>query len=547
MEDKHSIAPANPDLDVIIIGAGFSGLAMLHRCHERGLRARVLEAGTGVGGTWYWNRYPGARTDSEFYYYCFHFSQAIRDEWTWKERYPGQPEMLAYLEFVARKLDLYGDITFETKVERAEYDAGANLWRVTTAVGDTLSARYFVSAMGVLSAPTRPDISGYDRFAGEIYQTATWPKDGVDLSGKRVGIIGVGASGVQIIPVIAPEVDQLYVLQRTPNYVVASSNYEVGPEWNEKVRTSGPDDYAQAVGHGFAVPFRKPASGAHEVSQEERDRIFEEGWKEGGFHFMLETFHDLAVHEESNAHASEFVRRKIREIVHNPRKADLLSPKDYPFNGKRPPGGHNYYEAYNRDNVHLIDVKANPITEIVPEGVVVGGEVLKLDVLILATGFDAMTGTLTRIDIVGRNGLVLRDKWREGLRTNLGLSVNGFPNFFMILGPQTPYANLPVAIQEGVSFIDRAIGFAQDKGIDTIEATRESEQAWAEEVARAGEATIMAKGGGAYAWFLGANVPGKPREFNVYMGGADVYFRRCEEVIAQGFDGFVEPEKVVAQ
>jgi cation diffusion facilitator CzcD-associated flavoprotein CzcO len=540
MADTATTPSQIPDLDALIVGAGFSGLAMLHRLRENGLHARILEAGTGVGGTWYWNRYPGARTDSEFYYYCYHFSQAIRDEWTWKERYPAQPEMLAYLDFVARKLDLYDDIVFETKVERARYDADDNVWRITTAAGKTLTARYLISAMGVLSAPTRPDIPGYDRFAGDIYQTATWPKDGVDLSGKRVGVLGVGASGVQIVPVIAPQVDQLYVLQRTPNYVVASSNYEVGPDWNAKVRISGPEDYAAATAHGFAVPFEKPTQGARWASEEERNAVFEKGWREGGFHFMLETFNDLAVDEVSNAYASEFIRRKIRETVKDPRTADLLSPKDYPFNGKRPPGGHSYYEAYNRDNVHLIDVKSTPITEITPDGVMINGEVLNLDVLILATGFDAMTGTLTRIDIVGRDGLVLRDKWRDGLRTNLGVSVNGFPNFFMILGPQTPYANLPVAIQEGVSFVERAILFARRNGIATIESTPEAEEAWAAEVARAGEATIMAKGGGAYAWFLGANVPGKPREFNVYMGGADFYFRMCEQVVARDFETFIE-------
>jgi cation diffusion facilitator CzcD-associated flavoprotein CzcO len=529
------------DFDAIVVGAGFSGLGMLHHLRKLGLSTRVFEAGSGVGGTWFWNRYPGARTDSEFYYYSFSFSKDIREEWKWTERYPSQPEVLKYLEFVAERLDLYKDITFNTKVTRAEYDQALNIWKVTTSTGSVLTARYLISGMGVLSAPSTPKIPGIASFKGEIHQTATWPQSGVDLTGKRVGLIGVGASGVQIVPVIAPQVADLFVFQRTPNYVVASSNYKVDDAWMGQVRENYDALHRRATEHGFAVPFKKPVHGARDVSAQERERIFEEGWKEGGFHFMLETFNDLATNEESNAYASDFIRRKIRETVKDPFKADLLSPKDYPFNGKRPPGGHGYYEAFNRENVHIVDIRANGIDEITPEGIRVGDTTVKLDVIIFATGFDAMTGTLTRIDLVGRDGVVLRDKWASGLRTNLGLSVNGFPNFFMILGPQTPYANLPVAIQEAVIWVSRAIEFAERNGVPAMEATKEAEDAWAAEVHRAGSATIMAKGAGAHAWFLGANIPGKPQEFNVYMGGADVYFRRCEEVAANGYAGFLQP------
>jgi cation diffusion facilitator CzcD-associated flavoprotein CzcO len=377
-------------------------------------------------------------------------------------------------------------------------------------------------------------------FKGEIYQTATWPKEGADLAGKRVGLIGVGASGVQIVPVIAPIVKDLYVLQRTPNYVVASSNYEVNEDWMNEIRKDYDNIHKQATSHGFAVPFKKPVVGAKDVSPDERERIFEHGWKEGGFHFMLETFNDLALDEESNAYASDFIRRKIRETVKDAATAELLCPKDYPFNGKRPPGGHGYYEAYNRQNVHLVDIRQNGIDEVTETGVRIGDRHIELDVLIFATGFDAMTGTLTRIDIVGRDGLVLRDKWKDGLKTNMGIAVNGFPNFFMILGPQTPYANLPVAIQEAVGWVSRAIAFADANGIRCMESTVEAEDAWAAEVHRAGSATIMAKGAGAHAWFLGANIPGKPTEFNVYMGGADVYLKRCEDIASNGFVGFHE-------
>jgi cation diffusion facilitator CzcD-associated flavoprotein CzcO len=326
--------------------------------------------------------------------------------------------------------------------------------------------------------------------------------------------------------------------------VVASSNREVDPEWMQRVRDTYDESFEKAFDHGFAVPFVKPTDGAKEVEQVERDRVFEQGWKEGGFHFMLETFNDLAVDQESNNHASDFIRRKIRETVKDPTTADLLSPKDYPFNGKRPPGGHGYYEAYNRDNVHLVDTKSHPIEEVTEKGLVVNGQLYELDVIMWATGFDAMTGTLTRVDIVGEGGVLLRDKWADGLKTNLGLSVNGFPNFFMILGPQTPYANLPVAIQAGVAWISDAIAFAQKHHIDRFESTKDAEEAWAAEVNRAGSATIMAQGAKANAWFIGANIPGKPIEFNVFMGGADVYFKRCDEVARNGYATFIPAGRV---
>jgi len=410
---------------------------------------------------------------------------------------------------------------------------------VTTAGGESFTARYVISGMGVLSAPKTPDIPGYGSFEGEVYQSATWPKEAVDLKGKRVGLIGVGASGVQIVPEIAPVVGELFVFQRTPNYVVASTNMEVDEAWTNRIRETFDDVFEQARQHIFAVPFTNPQSGAKDVSAEEREKVFEDGWTVGGFHFMLECFNDLAVDEESNRYASDFIRKKIREAVKDPEKAELLCPKDYPFNGKRPPGGHSYYEAYNRDNVHIVDVKSQPIDEITAKGITVAGKEYELDVIIFATGFDAMTGTLTRIDIVGRGGQLLKDKWAdEGLKTNLGISVNGFPNFFMILGPQTPYANLPVGIQEGVRWIAKALEYARENNIEHMESTTAAEKEWADEVQRAGSATIMAQGGGANAWFLGANIPGKPAESNVYMGGADAYFKKCADVAASGFKTF---------
>ena len=452
------------------------------------------------------------------------------------ESYENELELSLYREY----RDVASLFSYVVETERRFYLCNAVDLKVRTEGGERFRARYLISGMGALSHPTRPGIPGADSFSGESYHTARWPQDGsVELAGKRVGVIGLGASGVQIVPVVADVADELVVFQRTPNYVVASSNREVDEQWMRQVRENYDENFRKARDHVFAVPFEKPGQSAKEVSPQERERVFEQGWRDGGFHFMLETFHDLAVDPESGEHASEFVRRKIHETVQDPDTAELLSPRDYPFNGKRPPGGHGYYESYNRDNVRLVDVKTHGIDDITPEGVRVGGVLHELDVLIFATGFDAMTGTLTQIDVVGRDGVVLRDKWSEALRTNLGLAVHGFPNFFMILGPQTPYANLPVAIEAGVQWVSEAIAHVERHGARRIESTPEAEREWADEVNEAGAGTLMARGANANAWFVETSEPGKPIEFNVFMGGADVYFRRCDEVADNGYPGFV--------
>ena len=529
------------DYDCVVIGAGFSGLGILHHLNQLGLNSRVFESGKDVGGTWYWNRYPGARTDSEFYYYAFTFSKEVREEWKWKERYPSQDEVYQYLKFVSERLNLRKDITFNTKIESFIYDETRNLWNVTTEYGQTYTAHYVISAMGGLSTPTLPNIKGIDNFKGELYHTSHWPHDGVNLEGKRVGLLGVGASGIQITPVIAPVVKDLFVFQRTPNYVVASSNRAVSDEEMQNIVENYDEIYEKATKHGFAVPFERAQHGAKDVSAEERERIFEEKWADGGFHFMLETFNDLAVNEESNAYVCEFIRKKIKETVTDPLKAELLCPKDYPFNAKRPPGGHSYYEAFNRDNVHLVDVKSQPIEEITENAVRVGNDLYEIDVLICATGFDAMTGSLKRINIRGRDNVLLRDKLNnDGMKTNLGFSINGFPNLIFIYGPLTPYSNVPVALQESIGWASKALKYAIDNDLDIFETTPEAETAWYEEVRKAGEATIMAQGAQANAWFLGANVPGKPQEFSVYMGGADVFFEKCKAVAANNFATFFD-------
>jgi cation diffusion facilitator CzcD-associated flavoprotein CzcO len=527
------------DYDSIVIGAGFSGLAILCQLREIGQRVLAVDGADGIGGTWWINRYPGVRTDSEYPYYSFSFSKEVREEWTWSERYPTGAEVLDYLNFVADRLDLRKDVRLRAFVERAVYDDAANVWRVHLASGETLSATYLISGMGVLSQAIWPDIPGRERFGGQLLHAARWPRDGVDLAGKRVGLIGVGASGIQIVPTIAPEVGELFVFQRQPNFVVETNNPKVTAEELRRVRETYDAIWERAAAHPFGVDMVPAKYSALEVSPDERERIFESKWDEGGFHFANECFNDLATNHEASELASEFIRKKIREIVEDPATAELLCPKDYSFNGKRVPTGFRYYHAFNLPHVHLVDVKTVPISEITATGVRVGDTEYELDVLICATGFDAMTGTLTNIDIVGRGGRTLRDKWVGGIRTNLGISVNGFPNLLLSLGPQTPYSNLPVPIQLGAQWLARAISYLERNGIPAIEATPESEHWWAQEVDRAGKATVMySEGQKAKAWFFGENVPGKPREFQVYMGGGQVYQQFCRDAEADGYRSF---------
>lgn len=532
---------SKPDYDAIVIGAGFSGLAMLHHLREIGLSTLVVDGEDGIGGTWWINRYPGVRTDSEYSYYSFSFSKEVREEWTWTERYPTGAEVLAYLNFVADRLDLRKDIRLSTRVNKAVYDEDANTWTVHLGDGSVLTTTYLVSGMGVLSQAIFPAIDGIDTFQGEKYHSSTWPRDGVDLTGKRVGIIGLGASGIQMVPEIAKVAGDFYVFQRTPNFVVETTNDPLTEEDMAYLRDHYDEIYEKAAKHPFGVAMEPAEHSALEVSAEERDRIFESKWNEGGFHFANECFNDLATDHEASELASEFIRRKIHEIVEDQAVADLLSPTTYSFNGKRVPTGHHYYATFNRPNVHLVDVATQPISRISERGVVVGDTEYELDVLVFATGFDAMTGTLTNIDIVGRGGRTLREKWlADGLKSNLGISANGFPNFFMSLGPQTPYSNLPVPIQLGAQWLQRAIAWAREHDVPFFEATPESETWWMRETERAGKATVMySEGKKAKAWFLGDNLPGKPEEFQVYMGGGHVYQEFCRAAEADGYRSFL--------
>lgn len=547
-EHTSTSAVTSATVDALVIGAGFSGLAILHHLREIGLKTLVVDGEDGIGGTWWVNRYPGVRTDSEYSYYSFSFSKEVRDEWTWTRRYPNGDEVLGYLNFVADRLDLRKDIRLHARVESAVYDESTNTWAVHLRGGETITTTYLISGMGVLSQPIYPDIPGIDSFAGEKYHTAHWPRTGVDLAGKKVGLIGLGASGIQIVPEIAPEVGEFFVFQRTPNFVVETNNDLVSEEEMADVRANYDTIYEKAANHPFGVAMEPAEFSALEVSPEERQRIFESKWIEGGFHFANECFTDLAVNPESSELASEFIRSKIREIVKDPETAELLSPRTYSFNGKRVPTGHGYYRAFNHDHVHLIDIASVPITEVTERGIKVGATEFELDVIIFATGFNAMTGTLTNIDIIGRGGRTLRQKWEsDGLKSNLGINAHGFPNFFMSLGPQTPYSNLPVPIQLGAQWLQRALAFAKENSIDRFEATPESEVWWAAETERAGKATVMyTEGKKAKAWFLGGNVPGKAEEFQVYMGGGQVYQAFCREAAQNRYESFLaDTEKMV--
>ena len=526
--------------DAVVIGAGYSGLAMLHHLREIGLRVLVVDAAAGIGGTWWANRYPGVRTDSEYLAYAFSFSREVREEWDWSERYPRGEEIRAYLEFVADRLDLRRDIRLGTRVERADHDDATNRWTLSLDDGSRLHATYLVSATGLLSRPVIPRIPGLETFAGPTYHSARWPHEGVSLAGKRVGLVGVGASGIQMLPELAAEAAHVTVFQRTPNYVLETTSPPVTQDELAALRARYDEVFERACRHPFGVPMEIPTRSALEVDDDERRRVFESRWEAGGFRFANECFTDLVSSPEASALASEFLRGKIREIVDDPRTAELLSPTTYTFMGKRPPTGHGYYAAFNRENVELVDVLRTPITRVTPRGVVVGDDEHELDVLVLATGFDAMTGALTAFDVVGRDGVTLRERWeRDGLRTYLGISVHGFPNFFMSLGPQTPLSNLTVPVQRGAQWLQRAIAYARENDVAQLEATREAEEWWRAEVDRAARATVMyEEGRKAGAWFLGGNVPGKREEMAVYLGGGHVYQDECARAEAEHYAGF---------
>ena len=531
--------------DAVVIGAGFAGLYMLHRLRGLGLSAVVLEQGAGVGGTWYWNRYPGARCDSESYYYCYSFDSALEQEWTWSERYPRQPEIKDYLDHVTDRFDLRRDIRFGTRVTGARADADGRGWTVETDTDTDTDAdtapvrcRFLITAVGCLSAANVPDIPGLADFAGRWFHTGRWPHDGVDVTGRRVGVVGTGSTGIQAIPVLAEPASHLTVFQRTANYSIPARNGPLSRAESDAYKADYPAIREVQAGSTNGHPFVVNPQSALEPSDDERERAYRAAWERGGLRFRA-SYADLLADEAANETASEFIRDRIRETVEDPAVAETLLPRDHGFATKRPPIDTGYFETYNRDDVTLVDVRADPIEAVVPEGLRLrSGTVYELDDLVFATGFDALTGPLLRLDPVGPDGTSLRRAWAAGPRSYLGLAVSGFPNMFTITGPFSPsvLTNMPTSIEQHVDWIADCLAHMRDTGADRIEADRDAERAWAEHTREVSEQTLLPRA--ATSWYLGANVPGKPRVFMPYAGGFARYTAACADVARRGFEGF---------
>jgi cyclohexanone monooxygenase len=525
------------EFDVIVVGAGFSGLYMLYRLRRLGLSARVFERGSGIGGTWFWNRYPGARCDVESLDYSYSFSPELEQEWEWTERYPTQPEILRYLNHVADRFDLRRDIQLNTTITEVHYSEATNRWTVSTDSGQQLHARYCIMAVGCLSSVNEPNFTGLNTFRGRWYQTSRWPRDGVDFSGQRVGFIGTGSSGIQAIPQIAHQAEHLFVFQRTPNFSVPARNAQLDPETQRLVKATYPERRRKARVSRIGLALDPPVRGALEDSPEERVRTYEAGWRKGGIGSVNGAYNDLLIDIEANQTVADFVREKIRETVHNPAVAEILIPVDYPFGTKRLCVDIDYYETYNRDNVSLVDLRRDPIAEITPAGIRTRSTEFELASIVFAIGFDAMTGPLYDICIRGRGGVALKDRWADGPRTYLGLATAGFPNMFLITGPGSPsvLSNMVVSIEQHVEWITDCLMFLRAHELESVEAEVEAEAAWVEHVNEVASRTLYPL---ANSWYMGANIPGKPRIFMPYVGGVGAYRLKCEEVAAQGYEGF---------
>ena len=526
------------ELDVAVVGAGFSGLYLLHKLRGMGLTAHAWEAGDGVGGTWYWNRYPGARVDIESQEYSYSFSEELQDDWKWSERYAAQPELLRYLNHVADRFDLRRDITFNTRVASARFDEGSGRWTLTTDAGETISARFCVMATGCLSVPNEPNFPGQADFEGPTYHTGRWPHEGVDFTGKRVAVIGTGSSAIQSIPQIARQAAQVTIFQRTPNYSVPAHNGPIDPAvvqaWNAN---RAENRQLQRLSAGGFISSDATELLSVEVSDEVRHKTYEQRWARGGF-AILGAFADQMVDPAANAHAAEYTAARIRERVKDPAVAEKLIPRGYPWGTKRLCVDIDYYETYNRPNVTLVDLRETPLDRITATGVRTTEADYPADAIVFAIGFDAMTGALARIDIRGREGIVLKDEWAAGPRTYLGLMVAGFPNLFTVTGPGSPsvLSNMVVSIEQHVDWICDCIGYLGNRQLGVIEASPEAQEAWVAHVNEVADQTLYKQ---ANSWYLGANVPGKPRVFMPYAGGVGVYRELCDGIAARGYEGFV--------
>lgn len=525
------------DYEAVVVGAGIAGLHEVYKLREMGVSVIGFEAGTDVGGTWYWNRYPGARVDSQSHIYQYWFSQELLDEWDWSERFPAQPETERYLNYVTEKFDLRKEFRFRTRVESATYDEENQLWTVTTDKGDKLTTRFFISCTGMLSAPQIP-FPGHEKFRGQICHTARWPHEKVEMAGKRVGVVGTGATGIQVIQTIAPEVGEMFVFQRTPNYTIPMRN----PQYDDADRDALREEYPEiekTVFNTFAgFDYDLSETPFTEMSAEEREQRLWDLWNDGSLHFWL-GFAEVFFDEEVNNYISEFVRNRIRERVKDPETAEKLIPTCHGFGTRRVPLETKYYEAYNQDNVHLVDVKQDAIAEITETGVrLESGAEYELDILVMATGFDAGTGALTRIDIRGRGNQSLKEKWDKDIRSTLGLQVHGFPNLFTVAGPLAPstaFCNMATCLIQQGGWVADTIGYLRDQGQHAIEPTEEKEAEWVNHHDEVANQTLVVK---TDSWYMGANIDGKPRRLLSYIGGANAYHQMCDELKEKGYPGF---------
>jgi cyclohexanone monooxygenase len=523
--------------DAVVVGAGFAGMYMLHRLRGLGFSVRVYEQGSDVGGTWYWNRYPGARCDVESMQYSYSFSEELQQEWNWSERYAPQPEILKYAQHVADRFGLRRDIVFNTGVERAEFDEGCGAWKVATSDGRTVRAQFVVLATGCLSNARMPDIKGLSDFKGKVYHTGHWPHEGVDFTGQRVGVIGTGSSAIQSVPMIAEQASHLFVFQRTPNFSIPARNAALTPEERDTFRRNYPEirRFAREDARN-GIYAELPDRGALDDGENARRVKYDQRWAKGGLTFML-AYNNLILDQAANDTAANFVCEKIAEIVRDPATAKRLQPDNHPIGSKRICVDTDYYATFNRPNVTLVDIRRDGIEEIRPNAVRAGGQDYEIDALVLATGFDAMTGSVAKIDIRGSGGKTLKQKWAEGPKTYLGLMSEGFPNLFIITGPGSPsvLSNMIVSIEQHVDWIAGCIAFMRKRGLVAMEATREAEEQWVAHVNEVAQMTLYPQ---ANSWYMGANIPGKPRIFMPYIGGVGVYRRICDEVAAKGYEGF---------
>lgn len=522
--------------DVVIVGAGFAGLYLLHRLRGQGMSAVALEAADGVGGTWYWNRYPGARCDVESMQYSYSFDEDLQQEWRWSERFATQPEILRYANHVADRFDLRRDIRFNTRVSGAEFDAGRDRWTVRTEQGGTFTGRFCVMATGCLSSTRLPEFPGLESFRGQTYHTGQWPHGGVDFTGQRVGVVGTGSSAIQAIPVIAEQAEHLFVFQRTPNFSIPAHNRPIDEAYERswKDRYAERRQQARRMRTGIDYPINQAS--ALELEEAERDRVYEERWQLGSTSFMA-AFSDLITDRAANETAAEFVRRKIRSLVHDPAVAELLCPDNHPIGTKRICVDTGYYQTFNRDNVTLVNLREGGIEAITPTGLRTAKAEYELDSIVFATGFDAMTGTLLAMDIRGSGGRTLAEAWEAGPVTYLGLMVAGFPNLFTVTGPGSPsvLSNMIVSIEQHVEWITDAMAYLRRQGLTRIEATEQAQEDWVRHANEVAHRTLYPQ---ANSWYMGVNIPGKPQVFMPYIGGVGTYRQICDEVAAEGYRGF---------